>query len=67
MIQMKDRKSKYRNATTKRKAAFCGCGFSHNSKTLDKVMNPLLKIIQRNEKKRTDFFRWLNAGGDKNA
>ncbi len=67
MIQMKDRKSKYRNATTKRKAAFCGCGFSINSKTFSKAMNSTKQIIQRNQKNHTDFFRQLNAGGDKNA
>lgn len=66
-IQIKDRKLKYRNATTTRKAALCGCGFSLNSKTFSKAMNQTKQIIQRNGKNRTDFFRQLNAGGDKNA
>jgi len=55
MIQIKQRKMKYRNAENKRKAAFCGSGFL-DSKTIDKSMNLTLKIIQRNDKTYTTFF-----------
>jgi len=54
MIQIKQRKMKYRNAENKRKAAFCGSGFL-DSKIIDKSMNSTVKIIRRNEKNRTAF------------
>lgn len=54
MLQIKQRKMKYRNAGNKRKAAFCGSGFL-DSKTIGKSMNLTMKIIRRNEKNRTVF------------
>jgi len=54
MLQIKQRKMKYRNAENKRKAAFCGSGFL-DSKTIGKSMNSTMKIIRRNEKNRTAF------------
>ncbi len=55
MIQIKDRKMKYRNTIKKLKAAFCGRGFQLDSKTIDKSKNLTIKIIRRNEKIRTVF------------
>jgi hypothetical protein len=54
MIQIKERKRKYRNAGNKRKAAFCGSSFL-NSKTIGKSMNLAMNIIRRGEKNRTIF------------
>ena len=54
MLQIKQRKMKYRNAGNKRKAAFCGSGFL-DSKTIGKSMNLTMKIIRRNEENRTTF------------
>ncbi len=60
MIQIKQRKMKYRNAGNKRKAAFCGSGFL-GSKTLDKPMNLAINIIRRGEKNRTTFLKKLEG------
>ena len=56
MLQIKQRKMKYRNTENKRKAAFCGSGFL-SSKTLDKPMNLTTNIIRRGEKNRTTFLK----------
>ena len=55
MLQIKDRKRKYRNTNQRKEAAFCGRGFL-DSKTIGKSMNSTMKIIRRNEKNRTTFF-----------
>ncbi len=55
MLQIKQKKIRYRNTENKRKAAFCGSGFL-DSKTIGKSMNLTMKIIRRNEKNRTAFF-----------
>jgi hypothetical protein len=44
MLQIKQRKMKYRNAGNKRKAAFCGSGFL-DSKTIRKSMKLTKKIL----------------------
>jgi hypothetical protein len=63
MIQIKDKKEKYRNTKTIRKAAFCGCGFSLNSKIFRKSLNRNKRIIRQNRKNRTRFLRGFNGGG----
>ena len=60
MLQIKQKKSRYRNAGNKRKAAFCGSGFL-GSKTLDKPMNLTINIIRRGEKNRTIFLKKLES------
>lgn len=67
MIPMKDRKQEYRNRQIKMRAAFRRRGSHINSKTFSKSMNPTMKIILRDGKNRTVFFRQFNAGGGKNA
>ncbi len=65
MIQIKQRKMKYRNAENKRKAAFCGSGFL-DSKTIGKSMKLTKQIIQRREENRTVFFRQIEKRGERN-
>ncbi len=55
MIQIKNRKMKYRNTIKKLKAAFCGRGFRLDSKTIGKSKNLTMKIIRQNNKIRSDF------------
>lgn len=66
MIQIKNRKLKYRNTKTRRKAAFCGCGFLLHSKTYEKSMSITKKIIQQNEKNRMVFLRQIEKRGERN-
>jgi len=66
MIQIKQRKMKYRNAENKRKAAFCGSGFL-DSKTIRKSMKLTKQIIQRREENRTVFLRQFEKGGERDG
>ena len=66
MLQIKQRKMKYRNAVTKRKAAFCGSGFL-DSKTIGKSMKLTKQIIQRREENRTVFLRQIEKRGERNG
>jgi len=55
MIQIKERKRKYRNADRRKKAAFRGRGFQLDSKICEKPLNLTMKIIRHNGKNRTAF------------
>jgi len=55
MIQIKERKRKYRNADRRKKAAFHGRGFQLDSKIYEKPLNLTMKIIRQNGKNRTAF------------
>ena len=66
MIQIKERKRKYRNTDNKRKAAFCGSGFL-DSKTISKSMKLTKQIIQRREENRTVFLRQFEKRGESNG
>ncbi len=55
MIQIKDKKEKYRNPITKRKAAFCRRSFSMDSKIYEKPVNLTKQIIHLRGKNRTVF------------
>lgn len=57
MMQMKDKKRKYRKADHRRKAAFCGRGFQVNSKNYQSIMNLTNQIIQRRGKICTVFLK----------
>ncbi len=66
MLQIKQRKMKYRNAENKRKAAFCGSGF-FDSKTITKSMKLIKQIIQRREENRTVFLKQFEKRGERNG
>ncbi len=55
MIQIKDKKEKYRNPVTKRKAAFRRRSFSMDSKIYEKPMNLTKQIIHGRGKFRAVF------------
>jgi hypothetical protein len=59
MIQIKERKRKYRNADKKMKATLRGRGFQLNSRTYLKSMNLTVRIIHRREENRTVFIERL--------
>lgn len=65
MLQIKDKKSKYRNTVTKRKAAFSGRGFQLDSQTFNKSMNLTIEIILRRGKNRTGFSGETTEAQDK--
>lgn len=59
MIQIKNKKEKYGNLITIRKAAFLRRSFSMDSNTYEKQMNLTKQIIHRREKIRTVFIKQL--------
>jgi 3-methyladenine DNA glycosylase Tag len=59
MLQIKERKNKYRNTDKKMKAALRGRGFHFNSRTYLKSMNLTTKIIRHSEKNCTTFIERL--------
>ncbi len=65
MLQIKERKNKYRNADKKKKAAFRGRGFQFGSKTYLKSKNTTVWIIEYNRRNCILFFRLF--GGGKNV
>ncbi len=67
MIQIKDRKSKYRNTGKKMKATFWGRGFHQNSKTYLKSKNSTIWIIGYNRRNCTLFFRQFEMRGERNG
>ncbi len=67
MLQIKDRKRKYRNTRQRKKAAFRGRGFQLDSKIYEKPLNLTMKIIRHNGKNRTAFFRQIETGGERNG
>lgn len=66
MIQIKDRKNKYRNTNKKDKATSCTRGFL-DSKIYEKPMNLTKTIIRQNGKNHTIFLRKLKSGGEDNG
>jgi len=66
MIQIENRKRKYRNTDQRKKAAFCGSGFL-DSKTIRKSMKLTKQIIQRREENRTVFLRQFEKGGERDG
>lgn len=64
MLQIKEKRQRYRNTGKKAKAANCGRGFQF--KDLQKPLNLTMKIIQRRGKNRTVFFRQLTKRGERN-
>lgn len=67
MLQIKERKNRYRNTDKKLKAAFRGRGFQGNSKTYQSIMNLTKQIIRHNGKIRTTFFRQIEKRGENNG
>jgi len=65
MIQIKERKRKYRNTSQRKKAAFRGRGFQFGSKTYLKSKNTTVWIIEYSRRNCTLFFR--QSGGEKNG
>lgn len=55
MVQIKERKRKYRNTDQRKKAAFRGRGFQLDSKIYEKPLNLTMKIIRHKAKNRTAF------------
>jgi len=66
MIQIKERKTKYRNLSPRKKAAFRGHGFQLDSKTYQKSLNLIKPIIRRKAEKSTVFLEILGKGGGSN-
>ena len=64
ILQIKEKKRRYRNTGKKAKAANCGRGFQF--KDLQKPLNLTMKIIQRRGINRTVFFRRMTKRGERN-
>lgn len=67
MIQIKERKLRYKHTDQKRKAVSCTHGFQLDPMTLDKSMNMNKPIIQQSGKNRLGFFRQFEKEEENNG
>jgi len=67
MIQIENRKRKYRNTAQMKKAAFRGRGFQQNSKIYLKSQNSTIWIIEYSRRNCILFFRQIEKRGESNG